>query len=291
MAEGRITSLIALILIIAGAVLVLHSRFTADVESPVKFYSYDEGLRLAREQGKLVVMVVHSDTCYVCRIFMEDLAKYPDLQQAFQNFIPVKVDFNKDRAIVAKYGVTGTPEFHILDADGRVIEINGQKMVYLGYSNVPDNLNARKSLIAFLNYALKYGTKEKEKGTELKLISHVSGKEAVEQIKGMHMGSFDILDAEILEYQGAGKIKVWIARTETPGLARQYVEEMATKVSQYFSEPESVDKPFRAYRVYGMGKTHYFFSVNNSVIWVEFENPDKEYHERILEKLFIQKEA
>ncbi len=282
MAESRITYLIALALVIAGAGLIIYSKVPGDSESPIKFYSYEEGLRLAREQGKLVVMVVHSETCYVCRIFMEDLAKYPDLQQAFSNFIPVKVDFNKDRALAMKYGVTGTPEFHILDADGNVIEINGQRMVYLGYSTVPDNVKARKNLIAFLNYALKYA------GAELKLLSSVKGEEAIKQVKGIHMGSFEIVDAEIREYQGIGKIRVWIAYANSSALAEQYVEKMASRVSQYFSEPEKVEKPLKAYRVYGMGRTHYFFSLDNAVIWVEFENPDKAYHAKILEKLFIQ---
>jgi thioredoxin-related protein len=284
MAEGRITYLIALALIVAGAALVIYSKSSEKTEDPIKFYSYEEGLRLARGQNKLVVMVVHSETCYVCRIFMEDLAKYPDLQQALLNFIPVKVDFNKDRAIVSKYGVTGTPEFHILDADGNVIEINGQKMVYLGYSTVPDNVNARKNFIAFLNYALQYAGSR-----ELRLLNVVKGEEAIEQVKGIHIGSFEVVDAEIREYAGAGKIKVWVAYAETPEIAQQYVERMAGKVSQYFSEPESVDKPLKAYRVYGMGRTHYFFSLDSAVIWVEFENPDKAYHEDVLEKLFIQK--
>lgn len=284
MAKGRITYLIALTLIVVGAALVIYSKSPEKSQDPIKFYSYDEGLRLAREQGKLVVLVVHSETCYVCRIFKEDLAKYPDLQQAFANFIPVKVDFNKDRALVSKYGVTGTPEFHILDAYGNVIEINGQKMVYLGYSTVPDNVNARKSLIAFLNYALQYAN-----STELRLLNVVKGKDAIEQVKGIHIGSFELVDAEIREYAGAGRIKVWIGYAETPEIAQQYVERMAGKVSQYFSEAESVDKPLKAYRVYGMGRTHYFFSLNNAVIWVEFENPDKAYHEDVLEKLFIQK--
>ncbi len=286
MGESRITYLIALALIVAGAALIIYSKTLDEVEDPIKFYSYEEGLRLAREQGKLVVMVVHSETCYVCKIFMNDLAKYPDLQQAFANFIPVKVDFNKDKAIVAKYGITGTPEFYILDADGNVIEINGKKMVYLGYSTVPDDVNARKQLIAFLNYALQYAG-----STELRLVNSVKGEEAIEQVKRLHMGKFEIVDAEIREYIGAGKIKVWIAYAETPELAQQYVERMAAKVSQFFSEPENVDKPFKAYRVYGMGGTHYFFSMGNAVIWVEFENPDKAYHEKILEKLFIQKEV
>ena len=284
MAEGRITYLIALALIVAGAALIVYSKSSEKTEDPIKFYSYEEGLRLAKEQGKLVVLVVHSETCYVCRIFMEDLAKYPDLQQTFANFIPVKIDFNKDRALVSKYGITGTPEFHILDADGNVIEINGQKMVYLGYSTVPDNVNARKNLIAFLNYALQHAG-----STELRLVNSVKGKEAIEQVKGIHIGSFDVVDAEIREYVGVGRIKVWIAYAETPEQARQYVERMAGKVSQYFSEPENVEKPFKAYRVYGMGRTHYFFSLDNAVMWVEFETPDKAYHEDILEKLFIQK--
>ena len=125
----------------------------------------------------------------------------------------------------------------------------------------------------------------KEDG-ELKLVNSIEGEEAVELIKRIHEGEFEIVDGRILEYEGKGKVRVWIAEVESEALAEKYVEEMASKVSKYFSEPVYLEN-LKAYRVYGMGRVHYFFSTNSSVVWVEFENRDSEYHFEVLKKLFF----
>ncbi len=150
---------ISLILILAGIIVILGSAYTGTfmgekLKSEIKFYSYEEGLKLAKKENKLALIYIYSESCYVCRIFLEDLKKYKDLQNAVLNFVPIKVDFIKERHIAMKYGATGTPEFHIVNGNGDVIVINGQKMVYIGYSNKADDENARKNFIAFLNYVL-----------------------------------------------------------------------------------------------------------------------------------------
>ena len=124
------------------------------------------------------------------------------------------------------------------------------------------------------------------KEEELKLVRVVKGEEAVELIKRIHEGSFEILDGEIREYEGTGKIRVWVATTKSPEEAKAYVEEMAAKVAKYFSPPVYVEE-VNAYRVYGMGRTHYFFSKGSQVIWIEFERKDEEYHIRVIKQLFF----
>ena len=150
---------VPLLLISVGVIIILSStyigKFTGyNLEPKIKFYSYEEGLKLAKKENKLALIYIHSENCYICKIFLEDLKKYKDLQNAVLNFIPIKVDFIKERDIAMKYGATGTPEFYIVDGNGSVVVINGQKMVYIGYSTRVDDENARKSFIAFLNYVL-----------------------------------------------------------------------------------------------------------------------------------------
>jgi len=120
---------------------------------------------------------------------------------------------------------------------------------------------------------------------EIKLLSKISGSEAVEMVKRIHSGDFYVVNAEIREYSGG--IRVWIAYVNDSETARKYVEEMAERVGEYFSQPEKVrvDR-LLVYRVYGMGKTHYFFSIENSVVWVEFSRGDFEFHKRALKEIF-----
>ncbi len=120
---------------------------------------------------------------------------------------------------------------------------------------------------------------------EIRLLNKISGDAAVKFVKSIHAGDFYVEDAEIREYSGG--IKVWIAYVNSSETAKSYVERMAKKVDAYFSKPETVKfNNLSAYRVYGSGKTHYFFALENSVVWVEFANLDFEFHKKALKEIF-----
>jgi len=162
MGKDRITTLLAVILVIAGIYMIFQGTGSVEEKKyPIRFYSYDEGLKVAEREGKPVLIYIHSDTCHVCKAFLEDLSKYRDLQNAMNRFIVIKVDFSTERLLAMKFGATGTPEFHVLYPNGTVMKVNGMKMVYIGYSNTPDNEMARKSLISFLDLAIKEFEKQK----------------------------------------------------------------------------------------------------------------------------------
>lgn len=126
----------------------------------------------------------------------------------------------------------------------------------------------------------------KNEELEIKLLNKISGERAVELIKRIHIGDFYLEDAEIREYSGG--IRIWIAYVNSSEVAESYVKRMAKKVSIYFSEPSVVKiDSLSAYRVYSSGKTHYFFSFKNSVIWIEFENPSFEFHKIAIKKILM----
>ncbi len=153
--------ILAALLVISGIGLITQQVIqTGTQKYPIKFYSLKDGLEAARREGKPVLVYIHSDTCHACRAFLEDLSKYRDLKETMEKFVVVKIDFNSERPLAMKFGATGTPEFYVLYPNGTVMTVNGKKLAYIGYANTPDDVGARKSLIAFLNYALKqfYGT-------------------------------------------------------------------------------------------------------------------------------------
>ncbi|MBE8539890.1 thioredoxin family protein [Geoglobus acetivorans] len=155
MAGSRVTIFIALFLILSGLLVILKNPTEDSSDLPVKFYSYSEGLKIAERENRPVLVYIHSDTCHVCKAFLEDLKKYEDLQNAINKFVPVKVDFNSERLLALKFGATGTPEFYVLYPNGSIMEINGRKMAFIGYSGSPDNEAMRKTLISFLEAAIQ----------------------------------------------------------------------------------------------------------------------------------------
>ncbi len=154
MEKRGLTSVLAAVLVLAGIYLILQQSVSQNTEKyPIEFYSYSEGLEKAKSENKPVLIYIHSDTCHVCKAFLEDLKKYRDLREAMDRFIVVKVDFNTERLLAMKFGATGTPEFYVLYPNGTVMVVNGKRMAYIGYANTPDNEMARKSLISFLDFA------------------------------------------------------------------------------------------------------------------------------------------
>jgi len=125
--------------------------------------------------------------------------------------------------------------------------------------------------------------------SDLEVKNVVEGRKAVEMIKKIHLNHFEIKDGAIVELKGDGEIRVWMAYAESVERARELKERMAKKVEIFFSKPETVEfNGIKAYRVYGAGRTHYFFSVDNIVVWVEFESRDGDYQMKILKELFVE---
>ncbi|NOY11835.1 MAG: hypothetical protein GXO67_07135 [Archaeoglobi archaeon] len=126
--------------------------------------------------------------------------------------------------------------------------------------------------------------------SELSVTKVIEGDEAVRMVKSIHIGKFDVESAAIVEFNG-GEIRVWIARANSTDLARVLTEKMAENVGKFFSSPEKVSVGgLDAYRVYGNGRVHYFFSFENAVVWVEFESRDEEYHTQVIKRLFLEGE-
>lgn len=156
MDKERATTFLTIFFIVSGTFLIFQQAIQTETKSyPIKFYNLEEGLEVAKKEMRPVLVYIHSDTCHVCRAFLEDLSKYDDLRKTMEKFVMVKIDFNTERPLAMKFGATGTPEFYVLYPNGTVMQVNGKNLAYIGYSNTPDNEMARKSLIAFLNYALQ----------------------------------------------------------------------------------------------------------------------------------------
>ncbi|WP_290902025.1 thioredoxin family protein [Ferroglobus sp.] len=150
-------SIAALILIAVGAFFVL---FSFQSSPSVEFYSYEEGLKIAAEKNKPILLIVSSNTCVYCTIFKEDFEKYDDLRLALSKFVIVEVDYVRERELAKKFGATGTPEFHFLYPNGTPIMYEGKRVVMLGYSS-----EYRQDLINLANFAYQIYERSKAQKT------------------------------------------------------------------------------------------------------------------------------
>ena len=101
--------------------------------------NHDEGLALAKQQGKPAVLVLYADWCAFCKKLFTESLQDPRVRALKDRFVWIKVNSDVNSGFKEKYGQNGFPLIVLLSPDGRVIhKIDGYK----------DALAFRKELIA-----------------------------------------------------------------------------------------------------------------------------------------------
>jgi thioredoxin-related protein len=125
---------IAIILVLSGLLLIYLGA--QNPEDKVNWLSYSEALELAKNEGKPVLVYLHSETCAYCRAMERNVFSDENVADALEkNFIPAKVDVLKDRVLTKKLLSEleikdfVTPSFVIIDPKGRVVDF---KSGYMG---------------------------------------------------------------------------------------------------------------------------------------------------------------
>lgn len=124
--------------------------------------------------------------------------------------------------------------------------------------------------------------------SEITVLKVVKGEEALALTKSIHIGNFEIKNAVVMELEGEGKIRLWIAWAENETQAKKFAERMAEKVYPYFAKPEVVEiSGVKVFRTEGNGRIHYFFSHEDRVFWFEFETDNEGYQLKVVKELGI----
>lgn len=98
--------------------LVIYLLLISGVGFPQWWFSKaDEGLRQAKEQGKLVVFYFHSQYCVYCRQVEDFVLPDEEVTKKLKNFVVVSLDINSEegRFWANRLGVFGTPTFVVYD--------------------------------------------------------------------------------------------------------------------------------------------------------------------------------
>jgi len=73
---------------------------------------------LSRETGKPILLEFWAAWCEACKGMDEDVYSDPVVAQAMTKTLPVRVDIDREPAIARRYGVSATPTFLLVDAEG-----------------------------------------------------------------------------------------------------------------------------------------------------------------------------
>lgn len=82
----------------------------------------EDGVRLAREQDKLVFLYINAKTCVYCRQIEKEFAESEEFQQIVeQSYIWVTLDFQQNYTLARRFGLQGPPAMIVLDQNGTAI--------------------------------------------------------------------------------------------------------------------------------------------------------------------------
>ena len=109
--------------------------------SSIEWHSYDEGMALAKEQNKPVMIDFYADWCGWCKKLDSETYVDSDVIKMSEDFINVKVDTEVQGNFAQKYGVRGLPTIVFTDSDGNEI----RRVV--GYKNADAFLMEMKAAI------------------------------------------------------------------------------------------------------------------------------------------------
>ncbi len=97
------------------------STFMTEAEK-INWRSYDEGVKLGKEEGKKVFINFYADWCHYCKMLDKKTFVNQDvIDYLNQHFIPVKVNSDKNTSVAQKYQVRNLPVMWILSQDGEPI--------------------------------------------------------------------------------------------------------------------------------------------------------------------------
>jgi len=126
-------------------ILVTVSSWAFSASSPdtkgINWLTYETGMELAQKTEKKVFLHFFADWCHYCKVMNKETLKKDDVTQFLnENFISIRVDYDREKETVKKYKFRGLPTSWLIAENGETIV------------QIPGNVN-KKMFMLFLEFA------------------------------------------------------------------------------------------------------------------------------------------
>jgi thioredoxin-related protein len=90
--------------------------------SGIQWHSYDEGMARGKFEKKKIFLHFTADWCFYCGVMEKETFKDPGVISSLnENFIPIKVDYDKETDTANFYRVQGLPDTIFIAENGQII--------------------------------------------------------------------------------------------------------------------------------------------------------------------------
>ncbi len=110
------------VIILAMLLAALATAAVAGDQKGIAWLSYEDGLAVAAESGKMVMIDFHADWCKYCKKMDKETFSDPGvIRLVEQYFVPISVDTQKQQKIGQQYSVKSLPTMWFLESDSSPI--------------------------------------------------------------------------------------------------------------------------------------------------------------------------
>ena len=114
----KVSGLIALGLILA--LFISGDGFASSGE--IQWHSYDDGMARGKFEKKKIFLYFTAEWCPYCEVMEKEAFKDPAIISSLnENFVPIKVDYDKETDTANFYRVQGLPDTIFIAEDGQII--------------------------------------------------------------------------------------------------------------------------------------------------------------------------
>jgi hypothetical protein len=128
-----------------------------------------------------------------------------------------------------------------------------------------------------------------EKLNDMDLKLHREGDVAVREVQNSHSAKDNVSpdQAHIARYRSStgNRATVSVTEAETEKRAIEKVDNMTRGMGGAFSIPEILEiNGLKIYYTESGGEYHYYYSKNNFVVWIAFNNPERAYGSKLIDE-------
>lgn len=117
----KIYILIILVLIFSVFLFINVSASSTRLKE-IQWHSYDDGMARSKFEKKRVFLHFTAEWCYYCGVMEKETFNDPAIISSLnENFIPIKVDYDKETKTSDYYSVRGLPDTIFIAENGQII--------------------------------------------------------------------------------------------------------------------------------------------------------------------------
>ena len=117
-----ITSFSIILLFLFSVFIFINVSAAPTQTKEIEWHSYSDGIARGKFEKKKVFLHFTAAWCYYCGVMEKETFKDPAIIASLnENFIPIRVDFDKETKTSAFYRVRGLPDTIFIAEDGQII--------------------------------------------------------------------------------------------------------------------------------------------------------------------------